>query len=685
MDDIRDQLLAAFEVEHRDHLQAIRHALETPAKADLKEVFRRAHSLKGAARAVDLPQVEALAHELEALFAEALEGRTKLGGAVLDQIRRLLDVIEAAAAPGSEPDDASGEAVARTHDLVRVGHGAIDQLALAVRELSSAVQAQGALPDRLVRLAREAQSLERDWRTRRRGAPEREFLHRLGTLAQSIGALAAQQGRADWTLQQAAAQLREDVDTLALTPAEAVLGDLGRMIRGMAEDAGIPVDVRISGLDTHAERRVMQALRDPLIHLLRNALSHGAEPVADRVAAGKPDALLIGLDVSSAGGRLLVRVHDDGRGPQPGRILAAAQARDAAPPGLSEATASPEEILALAFEPGVSAAETVDELSGRGMGLSVVAETVRALGGSVMLSPGTPHGTEVRLSAPISTARQLLVLVESSGDIFAIPAYAVRRTLRIPSADVEVVEDVPTVRIEIHDSHVVAPMITLDALLGRPAPPPGPFVHALLISRADRHLALVVDAVHEVSEFVLESVRPGGVDSALVTGAVRLHDAPAAVLNPETLFEQWLRNARRLAASGLGIATITPAGFDRVRTILVVDDSITTRTLEKSILESQGYRVRLAVDGVDALQVLRSGEALIDLVVADIEMPRMDGFSLVQAIKADGALAELPVILMTSRDDPDDIQRGMDLGADAYLTKQKFDQRELLASIGRLL
>jgi two-component system chemotaxis sensor kinase CheA len=379
-------------------------------------------------------------------------------------------------------------------------------------------------------------------------------------------------------------------------------------------------------------------------------------------------------------------VFDDGRGPDVGRILAAAKARGAAPEGLSQATASAEEILALAFEAGVSSAEAVDQLSGRGMGLSVVAEAVRGLGGSVTLAARRPHGAEVRLSAPISTARQPLVLVEASGDVFAIPAYAVRRSLRFSADQIERVEDSPAVRIEIEGSDVVAPLIALDALLGRPTPPPpGGISHAVLLSRGDRYLGVVVDEVRDVAELVLESVDPAGVDLALAGGAVRLDgDLPAAVLNPDGLFDVWLRNARGLAAAGAGLAGPAAAAA-RSHTVLVVDDSITTRTLEKSILEAQGYRVLLAVDGVDALQVLRSGEALVDLVVADIEMPRMDGFSLLQAVKADAALAQLPVILMTSRNDPQDVRRGMDLGAEAYITKQKFDQRELLATIGRLL
>jgi two-component system chemotaxis sensor kinase CheA len=160
---------------------------------------------------------------------------------------------------------------------------------------------------------------------------------------------------------------------------------------------------------------------------------------------------------------------------------------------------------------------------------------------------------------------------------------------------------------------------------------------------------------------------------------------PALVLSPELLVEHWTRYESRIAATGRGLVEWGDRAEKHTTTILVVDDSITTRTLEKSILEAQGYRVLLSVDGLDALNVLRSGETIVDVVIADVEMPRMDGFGLLQAVKTDPRLSATPVILMTSRADPADIRRGLDLGASAYITKQNFDQRELLATIGQLL
>lgn len=720
MADIRDQLLAAFELEHREHLEAIRSALAHPEDLDLREVFRRAHSLKGAARAVDLPQIEETAHQLEDLFASLEEGATSLDRATLEKIHLALDAIEAQAAgaqaplaaspSGDEPmrpeDDASpgprASRVAarqpeaeRSAELVRIEAEAVQALSQAAHQLANDVRLEQAAQAELRQVLARVRQLERLWsRLRPAGAgPQsaraRDFEDTLRALTRDLSHIAQRQRRTGWSLETDLGVLREQLDRITMTPADTVLGDLGRMVRELARDAGIEVDVRIEGLSVRAERRVLQALRDPLIHLLRNALSHGAEPVETREAAGKPRPMLVGLELNARGGRLQARVYDDGAG-----LDLAELERVAIRKGLlqrrspDEAPPTAEEVLALAFEPGVSSAGSIDRLAGRGMGLSIVLQAIRGLGGGARLARRRPYGAEVILTSPLSTAAQTVVLVESAGETYGVPSFGVVRLLRLPHDTLESVEGALTARIEVGGQDVVAPVVSMAAVLGDAGseiPATDGMVSALLVARGERHVAFAVEALGDVRQMAVEAVPGHALDAALTLGAGLLDDeTPLTVLNPDELVDRWLRDERRLAAAGLGLAT---AGAEqaRERTVLVVDDSITTRTLEKSILEGQGYRVVLAVDGVDALHRLRSGEALIDLVVADIEMPRMDGFSLLQAIKADAALSNLPVILMTSRNDPTDVRRGMELGAEAYITKQKFDQRELLATIGRIL
>jgi two-component system chemotaxis sensor kinase CheA len=686
--DIRQQLLAAFELEHRDHLEAIRRALTSPAQADVREMFRRVHSLKGAARAVDLPQVEALAHELEELLAGPLESGAALDEDAVDRLHQGLDLIEAAAAP--KPAHAASDE--RAVEYLRVDADLVGRIGAAVHQISSEAQGLPASAARLRAFTADLRRLSQAWSELRAPATSkaREFEQALKSLTARASELTQRQAYGSWALEQSLASARREVEAVALVPAEDVFGDLGRMVRDVARERGMAVDVDVSGLAIRAERRVLQALRDPLIHMLRNALGHGAESPQARQAAGKPERMRIELSLRTNGGLLEITVADDGAGPDLARLEAAAIAKRLLPARTDDQQApAPEELLALAFSPGLSAATAVDELSGRGMGLSAAQSQIRGVGGAVRLARRAPHGTIVEITAPLSAARQALVIAEAGPATYALPSFAVARLLRLPLHEVGSLEGAAVIRLKAGDADLIIPLATLSALAGqstREIPSSGGYVQVILMARGNRRLALAVDGVRDAGDSVVEALSPVGMDGFLTLGATLVDDDLAIpVLNPDALLDRWLADERRLAVTALATVSSEAPSRPRSQTVLVVDDSITTRTLEKSILEAQGYRVLVAVDGLEALGLLRSGEAVVDLVLADVEMPRMDGFGLLQVIKSDPSLGELPVILMTSKDDPADVQRGMELGADAYLTKQKFDQRELLATIGRVL
>ena len=738
MTDIRKQLLAAFEAEHREHLDAIRFALDHAGRGeiDLTDVFRRAHSLKGAARAVDLPSVEEVAHQLEALFSAVLEGQQSLDAPTIATVRRDLDTIEdlvadvlrppaaraqvpPAPTPATAPRDP--ESSLSTIDSVSDGGGSsylrvsaeqMEELSTSMHQLLTVLQMNESLDDDLRQIELDTRGLRRSWdqlqeqmsalgtatqhrhhpgqRSAATFAPRlRDFDQSLKGLFRKVSALTRERRQSSWSIDQSARQVRENIDRVSLVSAETVFGGFGQMVREIARKAGRDVHVRSIGLDVQVDRQVLQALKDPVMHLLRNAVSHGAEPPDERMAKGKPERADVTLELASRGGRLIISIRDDGRGPDLARIEQVAIDRGLLQP---RAPGHPpplmDQLLALVFTPGFSTADEVDRLSGRGMGLSVVAEAVRKLQGSVLLRPRYPHGTEVLLNVPFTAARQPLLLLEAEGRMFGLPAHAVERLLRLRADNLESVEGRPAARIEIGGQDVVVPIVALAALTGSPnAPLPTEAGHvkAVLVRHGSRTCALAVNTFHDVRTMLVSDVQAIGLND-LVSGTVLLEDEmPALVLSPDRLIEHWIRNESRLASGGLGLTGWAREEERQARTILVVDDSITTRTLEKSILEAQGYEVVLSVDGIDALHVLRSGEAMIDLVIADVEMPRMDGFNLLQAIKNDPRLSTLPVILMTSRADPEDVRRGLDLGASAYITKQKFDQRELLATIGQVL
>lgn len=710
MSDIRQQLLAAFEVEHREHIEAIRRLLA--AGGDLKEAFRRVHSLKGAARAVDMPGIEDLAHRLEAIFQRAMDGDGQFDRETLNAIEFGLDAVEGQAAalrlgrqppsitaalnslgdrlgltPKAEVPAAPAIAAPTEEDAdavtyLRIEAGEVEALSAAALALSAELQSHASLRATLRQIHGEARDLGRLWERARGGgaAPTLEFDIALRRLLRDLGAFTQRKARADWALDQQAREVRDHSERLALTPAEEVFGGLAAMTRELAREDGLKVEVAAEGLDVRADRGLLQALKDPAMHLLRNAVSHGVETAKARAAKGKPPVTTITLSLAARGDRLELSVRDDGPGPDLERIAVAAVERGLIGPGPH----TPEQLLALVFEQGFTTTETVDRLSGRGAGLSVVADAARRLHGSVQMQAGDPWGAVVTLSLPFSTSRQTVALVDSGDAVYAVPSSGVERLLRLGRGEVETLDGRPSVRIVIEGEDVVVPLVPLTALIdltAAPLPIEADAVKALLIASGGRRIAVAVDGLRDVRSMLVNETPGLLLDPTLVTGGVQLEDeTPALVLDPEALIRRWTEGGRAAAAA----AEARPDAA-AVRTILVVDDSITTRTLEKSILEAQGYRVVLSVDGLDALETLRSGGEVFDLVVADVEMPRMDGFSLLQAIKADAALSSLPVILMTSRQDPEDVRRGLTLGAGAYITKQKFDQRELLATIGQLL
>ncbi|WP_201831192.1 response regulator [Microvirga zambiensis] len=738
MTDIRKQLLAAFEVEHREHLQAIRSALDHADRGeiDLTDVFRRAHSLKGAARAVDLPAVEEVAHQLEALFSQVLEGQRALDAPNVATVRQNLDLIEDLVADLSKPPEpksptlaipitppASGEpespapkadaAEGGAGSYLRVAAEQMEELSDSMHRLLTELQADEGIDDTLRQMEQEIRGLRRGWdqlyaqvnalsSAAREGANPaaarngasfaprlRDFDQGLKVLFRRLSALSRERRQSRWSIAQAASEVRDNIDRVSLVSAETVFGGFGHMVREIARNAGRDVHVRTIGLDIQVDRQVLQALKDAVMHLLRNAVSHGVDTPEERAARGKPERAEVTLELASRGGRLAISIRDDGRGPDLHRIEQVAIERgllqprspDHPPPMMDQ-------LLGLVFTPGFSTAPEVDRLSGRGMGLSVVAEAARRLQGTVLLRPRFPHGTEVLLNVPFTAARQPLLLLEAEGRMFGMPSHAVERLLRLRSEALESVEGRPAARIEIGGQDVIVPVVALAALTGSPnAPLPTEAGHvkAVLVRHGSRSCALAVNTFHDVRTMLVSDVQAIGLGE-LVSGTVLLeNEMPALVLSPDKLIDHWVRNEGRLAAGGLGLAQWAPEEERRARTILVVDDSITTRTLEKGILEAQGYEVLLSVDGIDALNVLRSGDAIVDLVIADVEMPRMDGFGLLQAIKTDPRLSAVPVILMTSRAAPEDVRKGLDLGASAYITKQKFDQRELLATIGQVL
>lgn len=733
MTDLHTKLLAAFRMESAEHLERIRAALPglagNRAGMDLDDIYRRAHSLKGAARAVGLLPVETLAHRLETLFSRLREGALEAAPAVLELAGSVLDAIEdhaaalgggregpdsgavlreieallgGAAAGGSTPPPRPAAAPAPPAEpvapveTVRIRTSHLDSLLSSTGELLTESLRQEGLAGALDRHRHDLLALQKEWDRvrsgpdmpvrRLRGTPEfapvwrflELFEQRLRDLARQAGALHSAQRRGAAGLRRLTDRIQDDVREARLVAAQSLFDGFRKMVRDLARDQGKQVEFQVSGLDVVADRRVLQTLKDPVMHLLRNAVGHGLEAPAQRRALGKPETGLVSLSLAARGRRLRLEVADDGRGLDPAAIAAVARQGgllDGAGPAVSR-----EALGRLIFRSGFSTAPAVTEVSGRGMGLSVVEEAVRALQGEIELPPRPGPGFAVVLDVPLMVSLQRLLLVDSADQTFAVPTHAIDRLLRVPAAAVASIEGRAVLA---HcDEHL--PFAPLAGLLGAAdggVRTEGDRLPVILLRAAGRRLAVAVDRfLAETDSLIRDLGCTGGSLDRWYAGGIVLPDgAVCPVLNPAGLLDSYDRGQGAAPLHWRRQAATPP----RPPSILVVDDSFTTRTLEKGLLEAHGYRVQVAVDGLDALDKLRREPA--DLVITDLQMPRLDGFGFLEAVKQDPAFKDIPVIIVSSMESQAEQARGLALGADAYVVKRKFEQRELLETIGQML
>jgi two-component system, chemotaxis family, sensor kinase CheA len=464
-------------------------------------------------------------------------------------------------------------------------------------------------------------------------------------------------------------EVADVVRRLRLRPFADVCEGLPRAVRDIAAREGKRVELELEGQDVEADRMVVDALRDPLIHLVRNAVDHGIEDPAVRERRGKPAAGRVRVAAEMAAGRLVVTVADDGAGLDEDRIRHALERRGQGRPG------SRAELADALLSGGFSTRSEATAISGRGVGIDVVRSAVEHIGGTVDVHWERDLGTTFTILCPPSPATLRAVLVRLGTHTFAIPTAHVERLRRVAEADMHRTEGRTLVTTE----HGPLPVHSLAALLGPPLEARAIENSATLVivSAGSRRAGLVVDEVLDEDEIV---VRPLDVDDGALPyasgAAVLATGRVALVLAAGALLAGGARAGVAMAPS-FAVSRDTP----RLR-VLVADDSITTRTLEQSVLEAAGYEVVTAVDGEDAWRRLEDIGA--DVVIADVEMPRIDGFALCRRIRASQRFAELPVILVTALSSDEDRARGLEAGADAYIVKSSFDKSVLLDTIQQL-
>jgi two-component system chemotaxis sensor kinase CheA len=727
--DIRQKLLATFQVEHREHIAQIRSFLALiaktsghPANTEFDEAFRRAHSLKGAARAVDLRQVEALAHRLESLFSRVRQGELLLDNHVAGVVQKVLDASEdcVAGLGGNHPTPGFGAALQAIEKLLGVepvaaeapelvaaspvpGFQPVETVRVTARNLDGLLRSAGGLltesqhqnqaAERLTGIAARLAGMEEEMECFHRAAAAplrrlrtvREFSRissfvdsmerQVRSLFKEADTARRLQQRNSWTMGHLSRELQQDIWQARMAPAEDLLDGYRKMVRDLARDEAKEIEFRATSTGVQADRRVLEALKDPLMHVLRNAISHGIEMPSERAAKGRSPMALLTLRIDSQGQRLTITIQDDGRGMDLARVAEVAIRMGL----LSEADAArstPQDLARFLFRPGFSTSRVVTNLSGRGMGLSVVYEAVRRLQGEVALGPGDAGGTSIHISVPLSISTHRLLLMSCGDHLFAVPIQAVERLHKIKSNSIQTAEGKPVIMLDGQPVPLfsLSQLLSLEHLSGERQ---GEGLFVMVLRLGGLRTAVLVDRFLSEIETVIQDLGPASPpDRKVSSGIVVESGAVALVLNVMELLKTSVHCELESLAKA---ARPTP----QPPSILVVDDSLTTRTLEKSILEAHGYRVRVAVDGLEALHQLRV--ETVDLVISDVEMPRLDGFGLLEAMKKDLNLARVPVIVVTSLDRPEEQKRGLSLGAAAYIVKRKFDQEELLAAIRQIL
>ena len=454
-----------------------------------------------------------------------------------------------------------------------------------------------------------------------------------------------------------------------------------RMVRDLARELGKEARLVVTGESTQVDRDILGRLEAPLTHLLRNALDHGLETPEERERSGKPRSGTLRLDARHQAGQLFVTVSDDGRGIDPARVAEKAVARGLTTTELAASMTEPE-ILEFLFLPGFSLKREVTEISGRGVGLDVVQGLLKEVRGSVRVQAGEGRGASFELRLPVTLSVVRALVVKVAGEPYAVPLSGVARVVRVPRASVASTEG--RGHFELEGARVG--LASARRVLGLPEETAAEAGDSLAVVVLGDHVTrhgLVVDALLGERELVVQPLDPRlGKVPDVAAGAVLEDGTPALFLDTDDL----CRSIERMSAQGpLGAWTGGMAGGAgrRRRRVLVVDDSLTVRELERKLLAARGYEVAVAVDGMEGWNTARRGG--FDLVLTDVDMPRLDGIELTKLIKADARLRGTPVMIVSYKDRDEDRRRGLDAGADHYLAKGGFNDDRLFAAVRELI
>lgn len=733
--------IGQFVEESQDHLKKLNSDLlaleEDPEKDEvMAEIVREAHTLKGAARMMGAEEIATVSHKLEDLLGEVKAGRLSLDTPVCDLLFESFDALDAllrrfAGKEGAEVDvdsllerlqgwesakerkrESAKERESGSAEVQKKGTKAVtpqseirdpqskhldETIRVSSSKLDSLANLAGEMVINRIRMTDRERDLkglidliksqDRSWKRLK------DLAERLGVAQELAGDISLitnngieidkeiytlfRRWREDRTaLEMTVSLLQQEVLEARMMPVSTLFETYHRPVRDLAKQFGKDVELKVRSGDTELDKMVIEGIKDPLIHIIRNAVDHGIELPDEREAQGKPRGGTITLHAKQEGEYVVIEVSDDGAGVDTGKVK-----EKAVKAGIvtedEVARMSDVNLLQLVFRPGFSTSDILTEISGRGVGMDVVKEKAEELKGIAYLQTQAGQGTTVSIKVPLTLALSRVLFARVAGGVVGIPTTSVEETLRVKAEDIKTIEKKEAIVIRGH----AVPLVRLARVLGIPEPPTAgrsPVLPAIVVDLAGNKVGFVVDDLIDEHEVVIKALGTYLKKVENIGGATILSSGDVVLI----------LNVADLVSSVRGNGETAEVGVEEPHTvetlrILVVDDSMTAREVEKNVLSSAGYAVDEAVDGLEAWNRLK--KTTYDLLVVDVQMPRLNGFDLTKRIKSDDRYKEIPVVIVTTLESEEDKRKGIDAGADAYIVKRSFDQANLLSEIERLI
>ncbi len=684
----------------------------------LESLMRAAHSLKGAARIVGRDAAVRLMHEMEDFFVAAQNGKVELSPARIDLLLQGVDLLTRmsqvedaeitdwdAAHAGeidaflkglAKPADpapifnasSNGKPAEKVNEsanrALRVSSDNLNRLMGLAGELVVASRWSEAFAAELLRLKKMQGEVAKSLNFLGENLPDGtraqldDVQNRQRQCGQFLAERLAEVEAFDRRFVNLSSRLYQEVLETRMRPFADGIGGFPRMVRDVARGLGKDARLEVVGEATLVDRDILERIEAPLGHLLRNAVDHGLESTEERQAIGKPTTAQIRLEAVHSAGMLLITVADDGGGIDVEKVRRAIVNKRLSSVEVV-ATMSEAEILEFLFLPGFSMKEGVTEISGRGVGLDVVQTMVREVGGTVRVSSQRGVGTQFQLQLPLTLSVMRTLLVEIAGEPYAFPLARIVGALKVAREDIETVQG----RQHFHFGGQRIGLVTAQQILGfETSPAPSDSLPVIVLGTKAARYGVAIDRFLREQELVVRPLDPRLGKVKDISAAALMPDrTPVLIVDVEDL----IRSIENLVSGGR-VATVqreqTNGAAHRKR-VLVVDDSLTVRELERKLLDGRGYEVEVAVDGMDGWNSARAGQ--YDLVITDVDMPRMDGIELVKLLKQDARLGSLPVMIVSYKDREEDRRRGLEAGADYYLTKGSFHDESLLEAVADLI